>query len=479
MKRYQDPAWTGSMAVGLDFNYAMADFVGEHGLTDADLAALQPRLEALHADLAARREDGRLGFFQLPYQTDILTDIKRVTKPLLEWCWELVVLGIGGSALGARALHQALCHPQHNFMPFNRRHQKCSLWVLDNVDPDLCYGMLDGLDLRRTAVNVISKSGGTAETLAQFLFVYQVLKSRVGEDKVRQRLILTTDPEKGVLRRLALQEGFKTLPVPPEVGGRFSVLSAVGLLPAAAAGIDIEELLAGARYMDVRLKHALPADNLAYRLAALYYLFATAKACPLLVFMPYASSLASLGDWFCQLWAESLGKKTDLEGRVVHTGSTPIRALGATDQHSQLQLYAEGPFDKLITFVEVENFKHQVEIPARWVENDDLAYLGGRSLNELIRTEYAATAFSLMRAGRPNLTLKVPEVNAFTMGQLIMLLETATVAAGFLFHVNPLDQPGVEAGKKITYGLMGRPGFEDERAKFAQAPPPREEYLVK
>jgi len=479
MKRYQDPAWTDGMAVSLDYNYAMADFVGRVGLTSQELQALNPRLSSLHEDLSARREDGRLGFFKLPYQTEILEEVQKLAKPLFEWCWDLVVLGIGGSALGTQALYQALCHPQHNRLSPARRQHKCGLHILDNVDPDYCYGVLDGLDLRRVAVNVISKSGGTAETLAQFLFLYQLLKGRIGEDRLRQRLILTTDPEKGVLRRLAEREGFKTLPVPPEVGGRYSVLSAVGLLPAVVAGINADELLAGARYMDVRLKTAVPEENLAYRLAALFYLFATAKSRPMLVFMPYARSLASLGDWFCQLWAESLGKAHDLEGRLVHAGSTPVRALGTTDQHSQLQLYIEGPPDKLITFVEVGNFNHRVEIPALWGDQDDLGYLGCRSFNELLQTEYTATAFNLMRAGRPNLTIKVPEINPFTLGQLFMLLETATVAAGFLFNVNPLDQPGVEGGKKTTYGLMGRPGFEAYQQEFASSPPLREEYLVK
>ncbi len=335
MKRYEEPAWTESMAVGLDYNYAMADFVGESGLRLEEMQALTPRLAAIQADLAKGRQEGRLAFYDLPYQLDTVKEIRRVAKPLLEWCWEFIVLGIGGSALGARALHQALCQPQHNKLPLARRQHKPSLWVLDNIDPDWMYGILDALEFRRTVVNVISKSGSTAETLAQMLFLFQLLKNRVGEDKARERFIITTDPEKGTLRQLAEKEGFPTLSVPPAVGGRFSVFTSVGLLPAAMVGIDIEELLAGARFMDQRLKTAGP-DNLASTLAALYYLFATAKARPILVIMPYASSLAFFADWFCQLWGESLGKQVDIAGNVVNAGSTPVRALGVTDQHSQL-----------------------------------------------------------------------------------------------------------------------------------------------
>ena len=185
MKRFQDPKWVASQALSLDYNYAMSEFVWEHGLKEADLEALVPRLAAIDQELAAGRASGRLGFMDLPYQVEVLEEIRHVAKPLLEWCWSFVVLGIGGSALWARALHQALCHPQYNLFPLARRRHRPSLWVADNIDADFFYGLLDGLELRRTAFNVISKSGSTAETLAQFLFVYSLLQSRVGADKAR------------------------------------------------------------------------------------------------------------------------------------------------------------------------------------------------------------------------------------------------------------------------------------------------------
>jgi glucose-6-phosphate isomerase len=478
MERYEDPRWAAGQALSLDYNYAMADFVGEHGLCEADLAALAPRLTALDREIAAGRADGSLGFMELPYQDQVLEEIKRLAKPITEWCWQLLVLGIGGSALGARALHQALSHPQHNLLPMARRQHRPALWVADNIDPDYLYGLLDGLDLRRTAVNVVSKSGSTAETVAQFLWVYQILKARVGEERLQERLIITTDPEKGPLRALARKEHLPSLSVPPNVGGRFSVLSAVGLFPAHLAGINVKELLAGARFMDQRLKQAEPHGNLAYRLAALFYLFASLKRRPMLVMMPYATTLSAMADWFCQLWAESLGKKLTLDGRPAQAGSTPLKAVGATDQHSQLQLYMEGPQDKLIAFLKVGKFRQQVMIPESLGAQADLAYLAGHSLNELLDLERQATAFNLMKAGRPNLTLNLPEINPFTIGQLIYLLEVATVAAAALFGVNPLDQPGVEGGKQTTYGLLGRPGFESRQHEFAAAPPPLPKYFI-
>jgi glucose-6-phosphate isomerase len=273
------------------------------------------------------------------------------------------------------------------------------------------------------------------------------------------------------------QEGFPSLSIDPRVGGRYSVLSPVGLLPAMMAGIEVEELLAGARFMDQRLSQAEVRRQMAYRLAALYYLFAQ-KQRNILVMMPYATPLAGLADWFCQLWAESLGKRFDLQGRQVQAGTTPVRAVGVTDQHSQLQLYMEGPQDKLITFLEVEKFKHRVEIPDLFPQEEGLHYLGGHSLNELIQAEQTATAFRLAQAQRPSIALRLPEINAFTIGQLIHLLEVVTLTAAGLFQVNPLDQPGVEGGKRTTYGLMGRPGFAEAQAEFAAATPKVENYQL-
>ena len=476
-KRFDDPKWAASQALTLDYNHCLAEFAGDQGLAASDLEALAPRLAAAHQELAEARRSGGLAFMNLPYQTAALADIRQVAKPLLEWCWEFVILGIGGSALGAKALHQALCHPQFNRFNMARRQHRPALWVLDNIDPDHLYGILDGLELRRTTFNVISKSGSTAETLAQFLFAYHLLKGRLGAVKAQERFVVTTGPEDGDLRRLADKEGFPSLMIPPGVGGRFSVLTPVGLLPAAMIGIDLEELLAGARFMDQRLQSPEYQQNPAYCLAALYYLFAL-KARNILVIMPYATALSGMADWFCQLWAESLGKKLDLKGREVWTGTTPVKALGATDQHSQLQLYLEGPQDKLITFLEVGKLQHRLELPDLFPKMEALHYLGGHTLNELLQAEKKATAFNLTKAGRPHLTLHLPEINAFTIGQLIYLLEVTTVATAALLGIDPLDQPGVEGGKQTTFGIMGRPGYEALGQEIEEGPSPLEKYRI-
>jgi glucose-6-phosphate isomerase len=465
-KRYLDPKWVQSMMLRLDHNYAMAEFLGASGLKDTDLSELTPRLTAIDQELTAGRQSGQAGFMELPYQADIVKEIRQVAKPLLEWCWDMVVLGRGGSALGVRALHQALRSPQHNKVPMARRNHKLGVWVADNIDPDHFWGLLDGLDLRRLGFNVISTSGDPAETLAQFLWVYNLLMNRFGEDKAKERLVITTETGPGPLRSLVAREHLASLGVPANVGGRFSVLSAAGLLPAFVSGIDVEELLAGARAMDQRLQEASVDRNPAYRLAALFYLFATARERPILVFMPYASSLAGMAEWFCQLWAEGLGKHS--------IGSTPVTALG--DQHSQL--YMEGPADKLVTFLTVDKFTNKLEIPDSFPDETALNYLGGHSFQELLGVEQQAAAFNLMKAGRPNLTLHLPEINPFTIGQVIYLLEVATVAAAGLFGVDAYDQTAVEGGKQTTYGLMGRPGFETYRQEFTGATQALDKYRI-
>lgn len=476
---YQERTDHAKMAITLDYNFVMSEFVGPaNGLKEAELEELTPRLENVDQQIKAWRASGDIGFFDLPYHEETVKEIKGLVKQLKEWCRDVLVLGIGGSALGAHALQQALCHPSHNYFPIGKRQYHSRLFVADNIDPDSFYGRLDDLELKRTAVNVISKSGSTAETLAQFLFVYNLLQGRLGTDKARESIILTTDPEKGLLRRLAQTEGFASLSIPPNVGGRFSVLSAVGLFPAAMAGIDIKDLLAGARFMDQRLQTAAISENLAYRLAACYYLAFTRQGRSIQVLMPYAASLTGVADWFCQLWAESLGKKFALDGSLVHTGPTPVRAVGATDQHSQLQLFMEGPADKIITFLEVEKFNQSLTIPSCFPDIEGMNYLGGHTFAELLAAEKKTTAYHLQKAGRPNLTIRLPEINAFTIGQLMYLFEVTVVAMGGLLNINPFDQPGVEGSKQATYGLMGRHGYEAQREELENAPPLLDKYIV-
>jgi glucose-6-phosphate isomerase len=361
-------------------------------------------------------------------------------------------------------LHSALAHPYYNLLHRNRRRGP-RLFVLDNVDPDQLTAFLDSFDPATSVFNVISKSGGTAETAAQYLIIRDMLRERLGQ-AYRDHIVVITDPQKGSLRAIAKMQGYQTFDVPPGVGGRFCVFTPVGLLAAAVAGIDIHDLLAGAAAMDERSQTDDLRRNPALLNAALHYLLDVKKGKHISVMMPYSSALWDVADWYRQLWAESLGKKYSLSGKVVHVGQTPVKALGVTDQHSQVQLYVEGPFDKVFTFLAVKEFHTTLEIPKRMKNVEGMGYLAGHTINELMESERLGTEIAITEAGRPNCTITLPRVSPHAVGQLLYMLEVQTAFAGKFYQINPFDQPGVEAGKIAAFALLGRAGYEEQQRKI-------------
>jgi glucose-6-phosphate isomerase len=421
---------------------------------------LAERFRAAHTAVEAQRAEGVLGFFDLPYASETVDRVVELADGFAQWFEDVVVLGIGGSGLGATALKEALLGPFWNAMTDEEREHFPRLHVVDNPDPYTFSTLLDRIDPARTMFNVVSKSGATAETMAQYLVARAWIERAVGPDKARGHFLFTTDPTLGALRQIGEAEDIPMLPIPESVGGRFSVLSPVGLLPAAVCGIDPRALLAGAAAMDERCRSDVLGQNPAGLFASLLHRADREDGRPIHVMMPYADRLRPVGLWFQQLWAESLGKSTTLSGEGRPTGPTPLAALGATDQHSLLQLFMEGPHDKVVLFLAVEDVGVDLAIPGRHPAIPSLAYLGGHTLGHLLEIERLATAEALRREGRPNATLVMPRIDAHALGQLLMLLQTATVYAGALYEVNPLDQPGVELGKRLTYGLLGREGVE-------------------
>lgn len=463
----------------LDFNNMLSPRLGGgHGIDPAKLEGMADRFRQAHADAEQRRQSGELGFYALVDESPTLKDIERFAQGVGQTFSTVVILGIGGSALGTIALRTALLHPFWNELGDEERDFFPRLYVLDNIDPATLVPFLDRLDIRRTLFNVVSKSGGTAETMSQYLIIRERLQQELG-DGYAGHLLFTTDPAKGVLRQIADAEGIPTLPIPPTVGGRFSVLSAVGLLPAAMVGIDVAALVAGARAMVERCDTDDLKNNPAAIFAALQYLADTDKGANVHVMMPYSDPLRDVADWFRQLWAESLGKQKSRDGRDVHTGPTPVKALGATDQHSQAQEYVEGPFDKTITFLAVRDHEVDLTVPKLHSELAELGYLGGHTLNELLNTERLATEAALAKRGRMNLTIELPRVDAHALGELFMLLQIATVYSGFFYGIDPMDQPGVELGKQLTYGIMGRAGYEQARQEWESREPKRDEWTIR
>ncbi len=456
--------------ISLDYNYLMADIIGtSYGIDKGSIDAIEKNAVKAAARIRQERERGELAFLDSAALQRHIPLIKSTAASIRGSFRKLVVLGIGGSALGARAIQEALVDDQEK--------GGCEVIVADNIDPAAMARLIDSLDLRSTAFNVISKSGGTVETLAQFMIIANLLKKGLGEEAFRRRVIITTDPEKGVLREIAREEELVSLEVDPKIGGRFSVLTPVGLFPAECMGINSAGILAGAREFISSVDNVYWRDNPAYLYGALQYIAATARQRNISVMMPYSGRLFSFSLWYCQLWAESLGKKKEGGGQGQGgIGQTPVASVGVTDQHSQLQLFMEGPHDKIITFLNVENHGADVTIPAIYSGRQSMEYLGMKTLGDLFEAERSATEAALSRQGRPSLTLTVPNISPEVMGLLFSFFQMATTFTGYLYGINPFDQPGVEEGKKYTWGIMGRNGFEDKLREYDDRPKKVSEY---
>ena len=456
--------------ITLDYKRVDEKIIGEdNGLNlEQEFENYKDKIANIIVDLNKRKD--KLGqwlqWMNLGYNEETLWYVKEYAAMVQGRFDNILVLGIGGSALGGIAVTEALLKPFWNLLSPEQREGLPRIFFLDNIDPDYMVGLLNVLDLKKTLVNVITKSGSTAETMSQFMIVKNILEQELG-DNYRYNIVATTDKKTGILRQIAEQEGYKTFVVPDDVGGRFSVFSAVGLLPFALVGIDIDEIVNGIKDMDLALKNTDIKENIAAQNALIHYLLDTKKGKNLSVMMPYSSKLKYVSDWYVQLWAESLGKNKDKEGNAVCVGPTPIKALGATDQHSQIQLYNEGPNNKVINFIRVKNFDNTLEIPNIF-EYTVIGYLGGKTINQLINAEADSTRVSLADYKRPTISIYLDKVDGYNVAQLLYMLEVQTAIAGELYNIDTFNQPGVEQAKNYTYALMGRAGYE-ESAQVLQA----------
>lgn len=411
------------------------------------------------ADLRALAEREQPSYLAMPdVDPTPVIELAEAKREQFENC---LVLGIGGSSLGAKAVYSALVRPHSNTTRDGVPVKGARLVFLENVDPSESADVLDTYVGDRTLVNVITKSGGTVETMSSFFSARQRLLNVGGPDAVRKHVVATTDPENGILRALVDADGLESLPVPPGVGGRFSVFTPVGLFPLAMAGIDIRAFLAGAaRARDAALRPDAsenPAAAFAAVQVALYE-----RGVHDVAFMPYVSGMKDVAAWFVQLWAESLGKLRAGEG----VGPTPIPAVGATDQHSQLQLFMEGPATKNVVFLRSGFEPIDVTVPGAPDACAPLAHLGGKTLSEIREAELAGVRAALSEAGRPSSTFTLARVDAEALGELMMTLAAATGIAGSLLGVDPYDQPGVELAKKFAHGILGRAAEAEYRQRL-------------
>lgn len=400
--------------------------VGSKSLSIADLKEKEGQIGTFLNQFNERGQD----FVKLPKLSPQLLAVRKIADSLKGKFKNIAILGIGGSALGITCLRDTMKGRYHHLKKETR------LFVLDNLDGIQDFEEVVNLD--ETLFVVISKSGTTPETMAQYFYFREKVS--------REHFVFITDPDKGELRQIGLDESIPMLDIPTNVGGRFSVLSAVGLFPAAMMGLDLDALLKGAEEMSDSFKSLEFELNYPFQLATVQYLLEWQHGIHMTVMMPYATRLSSFADWYGQLLAESIGK----EGK----GLTPIRALGATDQHSQLQLYNEGPTDKLIMLLEVLNQK-EPRLPK--VEVEALNYLSERSFDEILRAELQATEQALTEYQKPNLRIQIDQVDEYNLGSLFMLFECSIAFLGEYYRINAFDQPGVELGKQLTKKILSSP----------------------
>jgi glucose-6-phosphate isomerase len=439
------------MTITLDVSNAISDSIGPHGLDRKTLKEHIAILDGYNRELAA----APYPFMKLPETRFQFREMKTIAETMKkEPIRNFVLLGIGGSALGTETIFNALLHPFHNYDE-NVRGPKPRYFIVDNIDPHKINAIIEIIrpEIEKTILVVISKSGETPETVSQFMIFKELLKN--GSKDFRKRIILITDREKGILNKIAKEDGYRTLNVPDGVGGRFSVLTPVGLFPAIVMDIDLNAIMDGAQTMLDHIKDKTGMDNMALALAAILYGM-DKQGKSVHVIMPYCERLSGFADWFRQLEGESLGKGGN--------GPTPTKSVGVTDQHSQLQLYVDGPKDKCVMFFYSAQDKRP--IPDSFPYLDDLAYLAGKDLQDLFQAEFQGTGLSLTDAGTPNFGLSVKEINAYTLGALFSLFEMVTLYLGVLYKVNAFDQPGVEQGKIYTKAIMGKKGLEKEQAKI-------------
>lgn len=422
------------------------------------VASFEESFRAVHPGITALRNTGQLGFSRLPDDIRMQSEILELAERF-QGVKNVVVFGIGGSALGAKSVYHALGGPFAALSADEKR-----LFVVDNIDPDTLTDLAALIQNDDNLFVVVSKSGNTSETLAQFLFAKKAFH-KFGTDNV----VLITDPKAGLLRDLIAQENYPSLDIPEGVGGRFSVFSAAGLFPLAVLGVSVEMLLDGARHGEKACRSEILAQNPAGLLAVTFDFWARERGLTDLAFMPYSDRLLYFGDWTAQLFAESLNKRVTLTGQAPRYGLTVLKALGTTDQHSQLQLYLDGPRDKVVCFVET-GFGAQGPLAESATGDDRLDFLSGRSLADLLQAEKLATEESLRENARPNATIRLEETSAFQIGQLYQIMMNVVPYLGGLLEINPYDQPAVERIKKFTFGLMGKKGFEDFAEKLKERP---------
>jgi glucose-6-phosphate isomerase len=390
-----------------------------------------------------------------------LERIKALARDLKAKFTDILLLGIGGSALGFKAVLQFLQGPFYNL----EKDKSPRIFVLDNLDPFVMKKLDDLLDFKKTGLIYVSKSGSTPETAASFLHYFKMYKDFGGKP---EDIVIICDHRENGINRIAGTLGCHLLHIPQELPGRYSVLSPAGFLPAEIIDVDSRQLLEGAQAANQSIIKTGLEQNALFMLGTSIFEHTTASGKSMHVLFNYSNLLSEFGLWFMQLWAESLGKKLSLTGETINAGATPLSCLGATDQHSLLQLFKEGPDDKVYGFIKIDNFPGDIALTGEFPTEKEYSYFSGHTVAEQLHIEQMSTEMSLIKAGRPCYRITLKDISAPTLGALFYFYEALVVYIARLLRVNPFDQPGVEEGKNITYSLMGRADYAHRREEYAK-----------
>ncbi len=449
------------MTMTLDYTHALASGIGAtHGLTDAEIDTLVAKFPRHHENVEKLRASGESAFFDLPYQ-----DPRPVTELLKahKGKWEaLVVVGIGGAAITPKSMLGALGHAYRNLLPAKARKQGPLIFFLDNCDPHLCRELLDVIEVKKTLFLLISKSGFTPECNALYLWLRNLLK-KAGKTFTAKNLLVATAPGSPVAE-LAANDKSEIIGIPPNLGDRFSLLAPHNLFIAGLAGLDIKALLAGSAEIDQHCRHDRAMENPAYLHSLIHYLLTRKRRKTVHALMPFSDRLHHVVEWYCHLLSVSLGKMHNRKGKAVHVGPDPAYCVGPAGNYGQMQLYQEGPFDKMITFITARDHGQAVTVPKDVDKLEDFAHLGDVDLARLMDYGYQTAAEVITAAGRPNMTFILDDISEASVAGLYYLLELSTVMSAELYGIDAFDQPGVEVNKTGVLGQLGVEGYADRAA---------------
>ncbi|THF74856.1 glucose-6-phosphate isomerase [Cohnella fermenti] len=444
-----------SQSIRLDYSKALK-FIGQHEIDN-----LAPAVKLAHDQLHNGTGAGSdyLGWINLPfdYDKEEFARIRQAAARIQSDSEALVVIGIGGSYLGARAAIEMLSHSFYNTLSKEQRKTPQVFFAGNNISSTYMTHLLQALEGKDWSINVISKSGTTTEPAVAFRIFKEALENKYGKEAAKKRIYATTDKARGALKKLADEEGYETFAIPDDVGGRYSVLTAVGLLPIAAAGIDIEAIMKGAQDAATLYNTSSLADNPAYQYAAIRNaLYRKGKTVEILV--NYEPGLHFVSEWWKQLYGESEGKD--------YKGIYPASVDFSTDLHSMGQFIQEGNRIIFETVIQVGEVKDQITIKSDPDDLDGLNFLAGKTIDFVNKKAFEGTILAHTDGNVPNLVVNIPDMSPHSFGQLVYFFEIACGVSGYLLGVNPFDQPGVEAYKVNMFALLGKPGFEEKKKEL-------------